>query len=887
VRILKPSLIVALLAASAIGAAACAGRSRAPTTVTPDEWSRYGADVYTAGPASATVLSPAAGLALAAPTEEESHEQAPPVRPGSGGVTLELVWKAALGSGYSRFAVASGLAVTMFSDGEFDHAVALDVATGEEIWRYRIAATYRGHDGSRDGPISTPVIEAGVVYGLGPAGHLFALTLADGRLIWSTEITQGEGARPPVWGFATTPLIAGDVLIVQTGGGDGRSVTGFRKQTGQVLWAVGNDTVGYQSPAIGTLMGQQQVVAVGNHEMMGIRPDTGELLWSHTIGELYAEGSEQAVFPGNDHLLVQFYGDGPGRRGSDAVLYQVRKNEDGWAVDEIWRTTALRRSWAAPVVHAGQVYGFDGSFLTCVDLATGRLLWKSRPPGNGGLSLVDGRLVTFSYQGVVTVIDATPVGYREIASQPVADHGSYQAPTVAEGRIFVRNFTEVASLRVIASGAGATRGTDAAASPLLQGAFGTFVRRVEAAPADEKAGLIDAFLATQQEFPILEGDSTVHFVYRADVDDIALYGSMADAESGAPMVRIPGTDFHYASYAAEPNTRWEYWFLLDFDRVVPDPRNPRRTRARGWRNNSGAPMDVSEVALPKWIPPPYLEAPSERRGRIERFVFSIPTDLANAFATRRASLVAEREVRVYLPPGYDSGSARYPLLIVNDGIDALEQGRMDQALDYLVGRTVAPVIVAFVEGPRSELAGTRRLTDAYVQLVVDALVPLLDRTYRTVAGSQARAMMGAGQGGVAAVYAALHYPQVFGKVAVQSPGLFWNPGSELLSAVRDQDPIPVEFYVDWNRYDLRVRNSAGANFDLREDTRAFAALLKAKGYAVTGGEAAEGFGWTSWRATTDQLLEALFPLNAQRGRAQPQRGSSRSGSRPTSPSAGS
>ena len=783
---------------------------------------------------------------------------------GTGGFSLELIWKKSLGPGHSRIAVAGGLAVTMFSDGEFDHLIALNVSTGEQIWRYQIATTYRGHDGSQDGPISTPIVNAGVVYGLGPKGHLFAVAVADGRPIWSTHIEQTAGARAPVWGFATTPLIDGDVLVVQTGGTGGRAVTGFRKQTGEILWAVGDDSVGYQSPAIGMLAGQRQVVAVGNREMMGIRPNTGEVLWSYQHGGRDGEGSEQPVFIGEDRVLVRFYGDGGGRVGeSAAVLYQVNRNQTGFAVRELWRTTGFRRSWATPVLHDGYLYGFDASFLTCVDLATGALVWKSRPPGTAGLSLQDGHLVTFSYQGVVTVAAATPVGYREKARLPIADHGSYQAPTLADGRIFVRNFAEIAGLRVIEPVGGASVAADASESPLMSGEFGTFVRRVEAAADDEKVRLVNGFFDTHDQFPILEANGAVHFVYRGDADDVALYGSMADAESGAPMVRVPGTDFHYASYVAEPNTRWEYWFRLNFDQVVPDPFNPRRVQARGWRNTSGSPVDVSELVMPGWKPSAHLEAPSERRGRFERFVFTIPTDLASEFAARGARLSTEREVRVYLPPGYDSGSVRYPLLVVNDGVDALEQGRLDYALEYLIGRTVAPVIVAFVEGQHFELAGTRRLTDAYVQLMVDAVVPLLDRTYRTVARSQDRAMMGAGQGGVAAIYASLFYPQVFGKVAAQSPALFFNPGSDLLSVVRDQDPRPVEFYVDWNRYDLRVRNSSGANFDLREDTRAFATLLRERGYTVTGDEAAEGFGWASWRATTDKLLEALFPLRAQ------------------------
>ena len=64
------------------------------------------------------------------------------------------------------------------------------------------------------------------------------------------------------------------------------------------------------------------------------------------------------------------------------------------------------------------------------------------------------------------------------------------------------------------------------------------------------------------------------------------------------MVRIPGTDFHYASYVAEPNTRWEYWFVLNYDQVVPDPLNPRRRQTTGWNpGGSSFPVEASELAM--------------------------------------------------------------------------------------------------------------------------------------------------------------------------------------------------------------------------------------------------------------------------------------------------
>lgn len=194
---------------------------------------------------------------------------------------LDLVWKRPLGSGYSGVSVVDGRAVTMFSDGEFDNLVALDTDTGEEIWRYRIASTYRGHGGSADGAHSTPIVDEGVVYGLGAKGELFAVNLGVGKQVWSKKIDEELGARTPYWGYATTPLVEDEVLIVQTGCSEGRSISGFSKGTGVLLWSVGDDEVGYQSPAVVTLAGQRQVVTVSNKLMMGILPESGEVLWRH------------------------------------------------------------------------------------------------------------------------------------------------------------------------------------------------------------------------------------------------------------------------------------------------------------------------------------------------------------------------------------------------------------------------------------------------------------------------------------------------------------------------------------------------------------------------------------------------------------------------------
>jgi len=118
---------------------------------------------------------------------------------------LEVAWSRPLGVAYSGIAVADGRAVTLFADGEFDWMTAVDAKTGKELWRYKIDTWYEAHDGSEGGASSAPVIDDGVVFGLGAKGHLFAVKLDDGEELWSLRIDEELGARPPRYGFATTP----------------------------------------------------------------------------------------------------------------------------------------------------------------------------------------------------------------------------------------------------------------------------------------------------------------------------------------------------------------------------------------------------------------------------------------------------------------------------------------------------------------------------------------------------------------------------------------------------------------------------------------------------------------------------------------------------------
>lgn len=743
---------------------------------------------------------------------------------------LELAWRIDLGSGYSGIAIAGDRAVTMFADGESDVIAAFDAADGRELWRHRLGEINRGRDGSADGPLSSPAIHDGRVFALAPRGQLLALALEDGELLWSLGLTEQFGAPEPQFGFGSSPVVADGVLVVLAGGGEGNAIVGLDPATGETRWQLGDGTIEYQTPIAMTLGSRRQVVAVAGKKILGLLPASGEILWTHAFADDESVASSTPTAVGRDRFLVFVHG--------QAVVLRATADADGrLSVDEVYRNKNLGQTYGLPIYHEGHIYGFRGQILTCINAETGERVWRSRPPGGRGLILVGDQLVIFGAGGHLVLADATPEGYRERARLAAMELGSgYTWPSYAGGRVLVRNLSELAAVDLVAeresgSAVAAAGGDDPAH------AFGRFI--AELGGAADKNAAIDAFLERQESFPIREGD-LLHFVYRGEADDVAVAGNLIASGSPQQLARVPGTDFFHATLEAAPGVAWEYHFIKDFGEQLPDPLNPHRVPGRGRQELS--------VARPPGYTQPAFVTPGEGtpRGRLEKVTFA--SEL----------LGSERELEVYLPPGYDDSGADYPLLLVQEGPEWLHKGRLAAALDHLIGREIEPLVAVFF-APRGawweEAGGTD--TGRYVRMLAEEMVPYLDRHYRLRDAPRERAILG-GQGfGLAAAYAALTHPETIGQAAVQSVYLGMGYGAQLMEAIAGTPRPEVAFYVGWERYGS-VDLDSGSN--LREDSRRLAEALAAGGYEVAGGEVDASWGWGDRRKQIQGILKALFPL---------------------------
>ena len=194
---------------------------------------------------------------------------------------------------FSGISIADGRVFTMFAQGDDEFAICLDAETGAERWRYRTGPYYKEDQGG-DGPRSTPTVDGETVYVLGATGKLFALAAASGTPIWEKDLVAEFSSEVPRWGFSTSPLVEGDLLLVEAGGHDGNFVVDMAidrttpvtavaldKNTGATVWTALNEKMSYSSPIAFTAAGTRQLAYFTAYSLTGLAPEDGRVYWRY------------------------------------------------------------------------------------------------------------------------------------------------------------------------------------------------------------------------------------------------------------------------------------------------------------------------------------------------------------------------------------------------------------------------------------------------------------------------------------------------------------------------------------------------------------------------------------------------------------------------------
>jgi outer membrane protein assembly factor BamB len=352
------------------------------------------------------------------------------------------MWRRAVGPAWSSFAVRGDLFYTQEQRGEEEIVACYRIGTGEPVWTHSDATRF-WESNAGAGPRGTPTLSSGRVYTFGGTGILNALDATTGSVIWSRNVASGSDVKVPMWGFSSSPLVFGDVVIIAASG----KLAAYDAATGTPRWTGPAHGGSYSSPHLVTLGGIPQVVLLSGAGATSVAPTNGAVLWD------YSWPGSTIVQPGITADGDMLISTGGATGGLGVRRLAVSQGPDGWKVSEKWTSPGLKPYFNDSVVHKGHAYGFDGSILACIELQDGKRKWKGGHYGNGQLVLLADQdlLLVVSETGELALVSATPDEFKEIARFPGIEGKTWNHPVLVSDVLLVRNSEQMAAFRLAAA----------------------------------------------------------------------------------------------------------------------------------------------------------------------------------------------------------------------------------------------------------------------------------------------------------------------------------------------------------------------------------------------------------------------------------------------------
>jgi outer membrane protein assembly factor BamB len=356
------------------------------------------------------------------------------------------MWRRPIGPGWSSFAVRGDRLYTQEQRGDDEIVASYRVSTGDPVWRHRDAVRFWESNGGA-GPRATPTLSGDRVYAFGATGILNALDGATGRVVWSRNAATDTGRQVPDWGFASSPLVVDDAVIVAVSG----TLAAYDLATGKPRWVGPQHGGSYSSPQRATLGGVSQVVLLTGAGATSVLPKTGELLWEH---DWSGNAIVQPALTADGEIVINEVS-GTGGLGTRRLAVTRTAGpgaaiRDGWNVQERWTSTGLKPYFNDFIIHNGYAFGFDGSILACIDLKDGARKWKGGRFGNGQLLLLAEQdlLLVLSEEGELALVRAAPDQFTQVARFGALNAKTWNHPVLVGNILLVRNGEEMAAFRL-------------------------------------------------------------------------------------------------------------------------------------------------------------------------------------------------------------------------------------------------------------------------------------------------------------------------------------------------------------------------------------------------------------------------------------------------------
>ena len=347
-----------------------------------------------------------------------------------------VIWTANnLGTGYGSMAVVGDRVFLQGARGPSSFVIALNRADGMEVWAKAIGPIdTRMRTNMGAGPRGTPTVDGDRLYVLTEAGDLACLK-TDGSPVWQLNILKDFGGSQLQWMISESPLVDGPHLVVSPGG-PGAGIVKLDKMTGKTVWTTKelSDTAGYSSITVADVQGVRTYMTFTARAGVGVRASDGKLMFSYAKAANNVANIATPVFSDDKVFFSSAYGAGGG-------LLALTVKDGEVAATEVYHTPNMRNHHGGMVLVDGYLYGFSDLILTCLEFATGNVMWRDRSVGKGSVTYADGHLYIQGENSMVGLAEASSTGYREKGRFSIPEKGqlSWAHPVISDGRLYVRN----------------------------------------------------------------------------------------------------------------------------------------------------------------------------------------------------------------------------------------------------------------------------------------------------------------------------------------------------------------------------------------------------------------------------------------------------------------
>lgn len=362
----------------------------------------------------------------------------------------KVLWSVELGEGHAGPVVRDGRVYLLDYDREnsADAFRCLSLADGKEIWRFSYPSNIkRNHGMSR----TVPAIAGKWVVAMGPKCQVTCLDAASGQRQWQIDLVRQYGATVPPWYAGQCPLVDRDRVILAPGGKDALLVA-VDLATGNPVWKTPNPhgwKMTHSSIMPMEYRGRRMFVYCASDGAVGVSAEDGSILWETAEWKISIATVPSPLCLPEGKIFFS------GGYNSGALLAQLEVRDGVIATKTLARLKASQfgSTQHTPIFFGGHIYGVreKDKELVCLD-SSGKELWHSGPEhrfGIGPYLIADGLIYVMSDDGVLTMAEAGPKGYKQLGRAQVLDgHDAWGPMAMVGGRLLVRDVTRMVCLDV-------------------------------------------------------------------------------------------------------------------------------------------------------------------------------------------------------------------------------------------------------------------------------------------------------------------------------------------------------------------------------------------------------------------------------------------------------